>query len=273
MAVKTREVQGDKLPTLSHQNVEESDDDSISSVDEEGEESIHEDDSDNPDENDDDGDDEQDDEDDGDGDDSGDGEEDNEMSGWADAMAKVLNTGKKITTTENRSLFLSKALKDKNAAPESIHAMKGALKRAKKNEIDSICRSKPNLVSDRARERHFTKLATKGVVQLFNAVREQQKTIKSQLNAVGNSVTKREKVFKNIDKEGFLEVLSGKRKRSTPNEGESSIKKNKSEVKEEIKSEAGGDEEVEESSWKILRDDFMMGAKMKDWDKESESDG
>eukprot|EP00094_Tigriopus_californicus_P002983 TCALIF_02875-PA protein Name:"Similar to RRP15 RRP15-like protein (Bos taurus)" AED:0.27 eAED:0.27 QI:0/0/0/0.5/1/1/2/0/167 len=165
------------------------------------------------------------------------------------------------------------ALKDKNAAPESVQAIKGALKRAKKNEIDSICRSKPNPVTDRPRERHLTKLATKGVVQLFNAVREQQKTIKSQLNAVGNSVTKREKVFKNIDKEGFLEVLSGNRKRATAKGTESANKKAKTEVKDEIKDDTRGNEEVEESSWKILRDDFMMGAKMKDWDKDSESDG
>ena len=28
-----------------------------------------------------------------------------------------------------------------------------------------------------------------------------------------------------------------------------------------------------EPSWKILHDDFMMGAKLKDWDKESDDGG
>ena len=52
----------------------------------------------------------------------------------------------------------------------------------------------------------------------------------------------------------------------------------KSEVlaKEEIKDESISLEESgeNESTWNVFRDDFMMGAKMKDWDKEdSDSDG
>ena len=36
-----------------------------------------------------------------------------------------------------------------------------------------------------------------------------------------------------------------------------------------------GDESGEDAkpTWSILRDDFMMGAKMKDWDKEDDDDG
>lgn len=29
----------------------------------------------------------------------------------------------------------------------------------------------------------------------------------------------------------------------------------------------------EHPSWSVLRDDFMMGASMKDWDKESDDEG
>ena len=137
------------------------------------------------------------------------------------------------------------------------------MRRELKRERDTACRSKPDTVRDRARERRLAKVATRGVVQLFNAVREQQKSIKSQLDMAGKSTVKRDKVFKSIDKEGFLEVLSGNKRRLENAEGRGSaaVKVPKTEIKHE---------EEDESSWKILRDDFMMGAKMKDWDKDSD---
>ena len=136
------------------------------------------------------------------------------------------------------------------------------MRRELKRERDAACRSKPDTVRDRARERRLAKVATRGVVQLFNAVREQQKSIKSQLDVAGKSTVKRDKVFKSIDKEGFLEVLSGNKRRleSAVGRGSAPVKVPKTEIKEE----------EDESSWKILRDDFMMGAKMKDWDKDSD---
>ena len=83
------------------------------------------------------------------------------------------------------------------------------------------------------------------------------------MDIAGKSTVKRDKVFKSIDKEGFLEVLSGKKRRVEDAAGKESaaVKVPKKEIKEE---------EEDESSWKILRDDFMMGAKMKDWDKDSD---
>jgi len=200
--------------------------------------------------------------------DNGDDEKDvEEKSGWADAMAKVLGMQGKAAEP-NKPLLLSKAKKDgekaavdkgdtdQNGAP----AKSSRMRREEKKERDTACRSKPDTVRDRARERRLAKLATRGVVQLFNAVREQQKSIKSQLDVAGKSTVKRDKVFKSIDKEGFLEVLSGN-KRRLENAKEKTVKVPKTEVKEE-----------DESSWKILRDDFMMGAKMKDWDKEGSDD-
>ena len=83
----------------------------------------------------------------------------------------------------------------------------------------------------------------------------------TQLNEAGKSLSKREKVFKNINKDGFLDVLAG-------SEQKKAAKSSKQpEVKTEVKQE-----EADESTWKILRDDFMMGAKMKDWDKQSDSE-
>lgn len=49
----------------------------------------------------------------------------------------------------------------------------------------------------------------RGVVQLFNAVREQQKDIGTKLKQANGSVRKEEKVLKSLDKRAFLDVLMG----------------------------------------------------------------
>merc|ERR1712179_546277 len=202
-------------------------------------------------------------------------------SGWADAMAKVLNIGKGSTDLNKGdvgSILLSKARKDaevKNKKKtegentESVADIKnvkkeGGLSRTQKKYLENMCRSKPDITKDKLREKILSKLATRGVVQLFNAVREQQKSLKSQLNSAGGSIRKREAVFKNIDKKGFLDQVLGGRPAS--NESLPSLK-----VKKEIKMEVDQDED-EASNWTILKDDYMMGAKMKDWDRCSDSE-
>ncbi len=49
----------------------------------------------------------------------------------------------------------------------------------------------------------------RGVVQLFNAVKKQQKDIDEKLNEVGSSVRKRDKVLKSVTKGAFLDMLKG----------------------------------------------------------------
>ena len=60
--------------------------------------------------------------------------------------------------------------------------------------MDTICRIKPTVL-DKNREKFYSKLATKGVVQLFNAVRDHQKNVKTKLGEVGKSTRKREEVI------------------------------------------------------------------------------
>ena len=202
-------------------------------------------------------------------------------SGWADAMNKVLAMGK---NTDKPVSVLSKAKKDnvkkkKKKESEDGKGKEGgenssdsndeeeaeephipvSVRRAKKREIDSVCRVKPD-ITKRALEKTLSKIATRGVVQLFNAVREQQKNVKSSLKEAGNT-WKREKILKNLDKDGFLAVLDGKR----PSEGPVS-KRPKTEVKE-LK-----EEEDDTANWSALKPDYMLGAKMKDWDKESDEE-
>ena len=191
--------------------------------------------------------------------------EEEKGSGWADAMAKVLNTGKNIDS--NKPLLLSKAKKDVGTVETNEEGKvleKASVRRAKKKEWEELARKRPDIVKDRQKEKKLARIATRGVVQLFNAVREQQKTLKTQLDKAGLSTTKRDKVFKNLDKGAFLQVLSGKRPSTTTQSNENIddvTKRPKMEIKDEHVDDDG--------TWSVLKDNFMMGAKMRDWDKEN----
>merc|ERR1711874_448666 len=161
------------------------------------------------------------------------------------------NAPKKVTEKADGEL---KEVLMEEKKPESL-----AVVRAKKKELDSIGRRMPD-VKNRSTEKMLSKIATRGVVQLFNAVKDHQKSVKTQLTEAGKSFSKREKVYKNIDKDKFLDVLAGK----TSNHAEPPAKKPKQEIVKK--------EEEDEDGWNILRDDFMMGAKMRDWDKESDEE-
>ena len=183
----------------------------------------------------------------------------------SDKPVTVLSKAKKDNTTKKKvSKEKSEVKNTENAAsssdsesdePEALH-IPVSVRRTKKREKDSVGRVKPD-ITKRAKEKALSKVATRGVVQLFNAVREQQKSVRQKLKEAGSS-RKREKVLENLDKDGFLAVLDGKK----PKIGPSVAKKAKVEPKEE--------EEDEDITWSALKQDFMLGAKMKDWDKETE---
>lgn len=94
-------------------------------------------------------------------------------------------------------------------------------------------------------------------MQLFNAVKMQQKDIDKKLEEAGPLEVKRDKVMKNIDKKTFLDVLMGEKSGKVEDVAKGKLKKNY---------------EKTEQTWNVLRDDFMMGAKLKDWDKELENE-
>ncbi|XP_055903114.1 RRP15-like protein [Eupeodes corollae] len=204
-------------------------------------------------------------------------EEPSGNAGWADSIAKVLNTNKPKT---KKSIVLSKAKKivpkTKDATDAISFEIDGEIKEEKpdKEAIDQQAKKLKNQLlalrvkpsSDEfERERALRKIATRGVVQLFNAVRLQQKDIDQQLKEAGKLDSKREAVLNNIDKRKFLDVLmGGKRAKSEA-------------IDNPVKIEGGDDDdddddEVDESAnkkgWSVLRDDFMTNKKIKHWDEE-----
>ncbi|KAG8518184.1 RRP15-like protein [Galemys pyrenaicus] len=175
-------------------------------------------------------------------------------SSWADAMAKILN--KKTPKSKPTILVKNKKLeKEKEKLKQERLEKRAQLD--KKREWEMMCRVKPDVVRDKETERNLQRIATRGVVQLFNAVQKHQKNVDEKVKAAGGSVRKRAKLISTVSKKDFISVLRGM-------DGE------KSSPGKNPKAKQSTEEAEEGPGWTILRDDFMMGASMKDWDKDSD---
>lgn len=98
---------------------------------------------------------------------------------------------------------------------------------------------KPNIL-EKDRERILSKIATKGVVQLFNAVRNQQKTLEKEMDRNDLSESKKEKILKKFDKRAFLDTLMGQTKSVV-------VDKETKSTKKEVKADE------EQPRWNALR--------------------
>ncbi|XP_077195738.1 RRP15-like protein isoform X2 [Paroedura picta] len=176
--------------------------------------------------------------------------------GWADAMAKVLN--KTVPKSQHTILVKNKA-RDKERKKEKQERLEKRRQLDKKREWEAMCRVKPDVVKDRETERNLQRIATRGVVQLFNAVRKHQRNVEEKAKEAGSSDRKRAKLISSVSKRDFINVLRGM-------EG-TEVEQNT--IRKSLKNKQGDSKSEEGPAWSILRDDFMMGASMKDWDKES----
>lgn len=235
------------------------------------------------------------------GDGDGDDEEDGEGNvGWANTFAKVLqqekpknkkylvlSRAKKLTDRKPEPEKTKKALtfeiagKSKNTdddesseADSDADEVKPSIEdlelaalaqKERKDKLNEL-RVKPTLM-DRERERAFKRIATKGVVQLFNAVRSQQRDLVDRLEQAGPLDHKRDAVLNNINKRQFLDVLMGGKRAKSENI-DNPVKE------EEIKNESKADDQSNRpSQWSVLRDDFMTNKKTTShWDKEEQDD-
>lgn len=86
----------------------------------------------------------------------------------------------------------------------------------------------------------------------------QQKDVSRKLEEAGPLEVRKEKVLRSIDKRAFLDVLMGEKSQS---------------VDQQIATTKNEDRTVsQDSTWNVLKEDFMMGGKLKDWDKELEEE-
>ncbi|XP_058020157.1 RRP15-like protein [Ahaetulla prasina] len=180
-------------------------------------------------------------------------------AGWAEAMAKVLN--KKISSNKPTILLKNKE-RDVERKKEKQERLEQRKKLNKKREWEMMCRVKPDVVKDREVERNLQRIATRGVVQLFNAVRKHQTNVDEKIKEAGSSERKRAKLISSVSKRDFISVLRGMDGKEME---QNSARKSSNSRQNKPKSE-------DAPAWSILRDDYMMGASMKDWDKESEEE-
>ncbi|XP_062911109.1 RRP15-like protein [Mobula hypostoma] len=184
----------------------------------------------------------------------------NPNAGWADAMSRILNKN----LPGDKPIILAKNKEKKKEKEKRKQELSERMKKLdERKEREQMCRVKPDLVRDREIERNLQRIATKGVVQLFNAVRKHQTVVDEKVKEVGGSERKRAKLMSTVSKKDFISVLRGS---SQAAQQDSAEKTPNSEKQVVVKSE-------EVAAWNILRDDFMMGATMKDWDKESDVAG
>ncbi|XP_050070616.1 RRP15-like protein [Anopheles maculipalpis] len=221
-----------------------------------------------------------------------------ETTKWAKAMAKFLrkapdaNILSKVTTDEQKErqkkqtkeyefdVVSAEGTVEKEAdatksdteekptnlkLAQELLRQRAALKKLRQKDILGL-RVRPS-IHDHERERTLRKVATKGTVQLFNAVRQQQKEVNRRLEEAGKLEYKRDKVLKSLNRKEFLDVLmSGPRAKSEL--VDNLVKKEEDEDEDGIKSEVDSEDEPK-STWGALRADFLTGKKS-GWDKEEE---
>ncbi|XP_019627510.1 PREDICTED: RRP15-like protein [Branchiostoma belcheri] len=182
-------------------------------------------------------------------------------AGWADAMAKIL--GKQVASNKQTPILVKNKEFEKRKEKEREEKKEQTKKAGVKRQWEEMGRVKPD-VAEKERERALQRIATRGVVQLFNAVKKEQKTIQEKLQEAGPTESKKAKAMSSISKGSFLDKLKETKAAGAPS--------GTMERRKDNQLNKGKVPDKDEPSWKILRDDYMMGSNMKDWDKESDEE-
>ncbi|CAL1540971.1 unnamed protein product [Lymnaea stagnalis] len=196
------------------------------------------------------------------------GQKDGEKSGMAGVIARILSkdisksnrvllakgkTNKEILKDISERKLAKEETQEDDSQPKNketkINAKKSEFFKEEKRKIwESMGRKTPSVL-DNPKEMRLRKIATQGMVQLFRSVNEHQKLLKEKLASVGPSERKKDQVISEFTKGKFLDLLKGKKENQKPTQKDTT------------------------SKWNILQDDYMMGATMKDWDKEGSDSG
>ncbi|CEG47648.1 Uncharacterized conserved protein [Plasmopara halstedii] len=153
--------------------------------------------------------------------------------GFGDAMSKILGQN----VAEDAQPILAKRT---TARMREIEIEKKETKTARVSTAEKREREQKDMVvpdhTTAVQDRKLRMIATKGVVALFNAIEKHQHLVNKQED-------KNNKKVKEMSKDNFLDLLKASQHKTTENV-------------------------ATKSSWSVVQDDFMMGAKLTDWDKE-----
>ena len=176
--------------------------------------------------------------------------------GFADALQKILK--KPLDAKSPGSAILSKRKTPNMKLIEQELKEEKARKRARetKKDKDMIGLEIPSYKTLNY-ERQLKRVATRGVVSLFNAVKSAQ----SVTNNIGNNSSSSDK---SLSKDKFFDMLSEGANGSGENSSSSSTNKSTKTNKSDLQKKGS----VNKTDW--LDDKFMIGAKMRNWDKDSD---
>ncbi|CAG0913577.1 unnamed protein product [Notodromas monacha] len=170
---------------------------------------------------------------------------------WADAMQKILSV-----EVKKQDPILSKKPKKHHQLKEEDSLNVDAKSKddedktkLSKNRWNDMNRVKPSPL-DRDRERRYVKIATKGVVQLFNAVEQHQKRTRKEVNS-SLLESRRDKKLAECGQGMFMEMLNRQKVK-----------------KEEISSE----DETSPKKWKVLSGERKSSVRLKDWNSDDDDD-
>ncbi|GAV05878.1 hypothetical protein RvY_15941 [Ramazzottius varieornatus] len=180
------------------------------------------------------------------------------ISGFGDAIQNILKRSgvpqpKKLKREEEAENASVQIKEDPwNALDESVaEGSKKASKSSSSTKSTSTLRTKRKTkkelepwhvlpaITEREKDRKLAKIATKGVVQLFNAVRAQQNVLEEKLEEAGPSMRKTEQALKTVSKSSFLDLL--KNPHGAPGV---TVRQDK------------GNEATQR--WQVLEDDYML---------------
>mmetsp|Transcript_13510 Transcript_13510/g.31761 ORF Transcript_13510/g.31761 Transcript_13510/m.31761 type:complete len:333 (-) Transcript_13510:266-1264(-) len=174
-------------------------------------------------------------------------------------LAKTVTPLQKLQQKEKEE---RKAMKEKRQAnrERKLSALHLPLSIATTNTIDSG--GKISVAKELEQERFHRRVATRGVVALFNAITQHQRNTAENID--DSNLPSKKKEMSKVTKLGFLDKIKAAAK---TNEGDEPAKTEKSERGKNIEKDQGANR----SSWGALQDDYMLNSK-KNWDEESSED-
>jgi len=204
--------------------------------------------------------------------------------GMADMMSKILNqkTSKVVPVLEKRKTTIMKSIDAERTERAELKKAQAAKSLIRTKQLSQPGHSHPE------KERALRKLATKGVVALFNAVAEAQRVQREldEETAGGSSFTKKEEKaaamakvdIKKMSKSNFLDLLTGGQgqgeKKTKTGHASAASREDASEEDEAESDSDGLDPAGSRGRWGALRDDYIPEDEgvLRNWNKD-QSDG
>eukprot|EP00123_Amoebidium_parasiticum_P013242 comp21848_c0_seq1/m.31212 comp21848_c0_seq1/g.31212 ORF comp21848_c0_seq1/g.31212 comp21848_c0_seq1/m.31212 type:complete len:254 (-) comp21848_c0_seq1:160-921(-) len=187
----------------------------------------------------------------------------NRSEGLADVFKKLLSSGGPVT--EEAPILIKDRRQEKKLEEEKEIAKTKRLAAAERRQEEDKGHVIPD-VSTKNYERGLSKIATSGVVKLFNAVRKQQKQLEGELESVTLEAKKEKVTSQVLSKGSFLELLKKTPAPAVTAPGGGAT----ASFKFDIGGKTDEGDSKPKGSW--LKSDYMMGAKMKDWDKQEDGE-